>query len=143
GDDQPAAAPSPRPGRAVRESAPATVQAPDGGRVGQLLPQLYLHGLALGDFDLALRGLLGDGAPLSAASIARLKAGWQAEYELWRTRSLADLEPVILVGGRGGRQRRAREGQGVSADGRRPVNAEIGSPPTTSENVPPPMGPSG
>ena len=64
--------------------------------VGQLLPQLYLHGLALGDFDLALRGLLGDGAPLSAASVARLKAGWQAEYELWRTRSLADLEPVIL-----------------------------------------------
>jgi putative transposase len=64
--------------------------------VGQLLPQLYLHGLALGDFDLALRGLLGDGAPLSAASVARLKAGWQAEYELWRTRSLADLEPVIV-----------------------------------------------
>jgi hypothetical protein len=58
----------------------------------ELLPQLYLHGLALGDFDLALRGLLGDGAPLSAASVARLKAGWQAEYELWRTRSLADLE---------------------------------------------------
>ena len=64
--------------------------------VGQLLPRLYLHGLALGDFDLALRGLLGDGAPLSAASVARLKAGWQAEYELWRTRSLAELEPVIL-----------------------------------------------
>lgn len=64
--------------------------------VGQLLPQLYLHGLALGDFDLALRGFLGDGAPLSAASIARLKAGWQAEYELWRSRSLADLEPVML-----------------------------------------------
>ena len=35
----------------------------DGGR---LLPELYLHGLAEGDFDLALRGLLGDGAPLSA-----------------------------------------------------------------------------
>jgi putative transposase len=28
--------------------------------------------------------------------VARLKAGWQAEYELWRTRSLADLEPVVL-----------------------------------------------
>jgi hypothetical protein len=27
--------------------------------VGELLPQLYLHGLALGDFELALRGLLG------------------------------------------------------------------------------------
>ena len=52
--------------------------------VGQLLPTLYLHGLAEGDFDLALRGLLGDGAPLSASSIARLKASWQAEYEIGR-----------------------------------------------------------
>lgn len=49
--------------------------------VGQLLPTLYLHGLAEGDFDLALRGLLGDGAPLSASSVARLKASWQAEYD--------------------------------------------------------------
>jgi putative transposase len=64
--------------------------------VGQLLPTLYLHGLAEGDFDLALRGLLGDGAPLSASSIARLKASWQAEYDEWKTRSLADLEPVYL-----------------------------------------------
>src|SRR5512134_4065041 len=64
--------------------------------VGELLPQLYLHGLALGDFELALRGLLGDGAPLSAPSIARLKAGWQAEYELWQTRAVADLEVVYL-----------------------------------------------
>jgi hypothetical protein len=37
--------------------------------------------LAEGDFDLALRGLLGEGAPLSASSVARLKAIWQAEYE--------------------------------------------------------------
>jgi transposase-like protein len=64
--------------------------------VGQLLPTLYLHGLAEGDFDLALRGLLGDGAPLSASSIARLKASWQAEYDEWTTRSLADLEPGYL-----------------------------------------------
>ena len=32
--------------------------------VSELLPQLYLHGLAQGDFELALRGLLGDGAAL-------------------------------------------------------------------------------
>jgi transposase-like protein len=31
--------------------------------VNELLPELYLHGLALGDFDLALRGLLGEDAP--------------------------------------------------------------------------------
>lgn len=64
--------------------------------VSELLPTLYLHGLAEGDFDLALRGLLGDGAPLSAASIARLKADWQVEYDRWTTRALADLEPVYL-----------------------------------------------
>ena len=39
--------------------------------VTQLLPELYLHGLSQGDFELALRGLLGDGAPLSPASIGR------------------------------------------------------------------------
>ncbi|MGH7463291.1 MAG: transposase, partial [Longimicrobiales bacterium] len=49
--------------------------------VGALLPELYLHGLALGDFELALRGLLGDGAPLSPSSILRLKAAWQAQYD--------------------------------------------------------------
>ena len=64
--------------------------------VGRLLPELYLHGLAHGDFALALRGLLGDGAPLSATSIARLKAGWQAEYESWKQRRLDDLEPVYV-----------------------------------------------
>jgi putative transposase len=41
--------------------------------VGELLPTLYLHGLALGDFDLAWRGLLGDAAPLSVASLTRFK----------------------------------------------------------------------
>ncbi len=42
--------------------------------MAELLPQLYLHGLALGDFDLALRGRLGEEAPLSPATIQRLKA---------------------------------------------------------------------
>jgi transposase-like protein len=65
-------------------------------QIGELLPELYLHGLAEGDFDLALRGLLGEGAPLSASSVARLKATWQAEYEEWRRRPLADLEVVYL-----------------------------------------------
>ena len=64
--------------------------------VGRLLPELYLHGLAHGDFELALRGLLGEAAPLSAPSIARLKAGWQAEYETWKRRRLAELEPVSV-----------------------------------------------
>lgn len=62
--------------------------------VGQLLPELYLHGLAAGDFDLSLRGLLGDGAPLSASSIARLKAKWQLEYEEWKNQDLSSMEVV-------------------------------------------------
>jgi len=52
--------------------------------VGELLPQLYLHGLAERDFELALRGLLGEGAPLSPSSIARLKERWLEEYREWR-----------------------------------------------------------
>jgi putative transposase len=64
--------------------------------VGELLPQLYLHGLALGDFELALRGLLGEGAPLSPASLLRLKAQWQQEYTVWKQRRLDDLEVVYM-----------------------------------------------
>jgi transposase-like protein len=65
-------------------------------QVDRLLPELYLHGLAAGDFDRALRGLLGDDAPISATSVARLKAGWQAEYDAWQQRSLAALEVVYV-----------------------------------------------
>lgn len=64
--------------------------------VSRLLPELYLHGLAHGDFELALRGLLGAGAPLSPASIARLRATWQLAYEQWRTRPLHDREVVYV-----------------------------------------------
>lgn len=64
--------------------------------VGALLPELYLHGLALGDFELALRGLLGEGAPLSPSSILRLQAEWQAQYAAWGRRDLRDLPLVYL-----------------------------------------------
>lgn len=64
--------------------------------VGALLPELYLHGLSTGDFELALRGLLGDAAPLSASSIQRLKAEWQAQYDAWRRRDLSDLSLVYV-----------------------------------------------
>ena len=62
--------------------------------VGQLLPELYLHGLSQGDFELALRGLLGEGAPLSPSSIARLRDKWIVEYNAWRTRRLDHRELV-------------------------------------------------
>jgi len=62
--------------------------------VGNMLPELYLHGLAQGDFELALRGLLGKGAPLSSSSIERLRAKWQVDFETWSKRSLAKHELV-------------------------------------------------
>ena len=62
--------------------------------VGQLLPELYLHGLSKGDFEMALRGLLGEGAPLSSSSIGRLKAKWQIEYETWKRQDISSLEVV-------------------------------------------------
>ena len=64
--------------------------------ISELIPQLYLHGLALGDFDLALRGLLGKGAAISASTVARLKEQWQAEWRRWEKRSLDGLEVVYL-----------------------------------------------
>ena len=64
--------------------------------VSELLPELYLHGLACGDFDLALRGLLGEEAPLSASTVARLKEKWHTELAVWKARRLDDLEVVYL-----------------------------------------------
>lgn len=63
-------------------------------QVGDLLPELYLHGLSSGDFELAMRGLLGEGAPLSASSIQRLKAKWELEFDQWKKRDLSDLKIV-------------------------------------------------
>src|SRR3954463_15596841 len=58
-------------------------------KVSEVLPILYLHGLSTGDFEPALRDLLGeDASGLSATSITRLTKAWQAEHEQFRTRSL-------------------------------------------------------
>ena len=62
--------------------------------VGALLPELYLHGLAEGDFELAFRGLLGEEAPLSKATMRRLREGWTQDFEAWGRRSLKDREVV-------------------------------------------------
>jgi putative transposase len=64
--------------------------------VAKLLPALYLHGLSSGDFTLALRGLLGEGAPLSASSVQRLTEDWQRDYARWRRADLTPLEPVYV-----------------------------------------------
>ena len=62
--------------------------------LGDMLPELYLHGLAKGDFDLALRVLLGDGAPLSASSIDRLKVKWQLKYDEWKRQDISTFKVV-------------------------------------------------
>jgi transposase-like protein len=61
-----------------------------------LIPELYLHGLASGDFELALRELLGEGAPLSASSLQRLKEKWQGEYEQWKSTAVEEKDWAYL-----------------------------------------------
>lgn len=64
--------------------------------VKELIPELYVQGLATGDFEPALRGLLGEGASLSPSTVVRLKQHWESEYEAWRKRSLADHQYAYL-----------------------------------------------
>jgi putative transposase len=65
-------------------------------QVRDLIPELYLHGLASGDFELALRGLLGEGAPLSASSLQRLKQKWEVEYEQWKGEPIEERDWAYL-----------------------------------------------
>lgn len=62
-----------------------------------LLPGLYLRGLSSGDMQEALVALLGKDAPnLSPAVLGRLKAGWQEEYERWKSRDLSARRYVYI-----------------------------------------------
>lgn len=65
-------------------------------QVRALIPELYLHGLASGDFELALRHLLGQGAPLSAGSLQRLKEKWQGEYGQWNSQPIKESHWAYL-----------------------------------------------
>jgi putative transposase len=63
----------------------------------ELIPWLYLKGVSTGDFCEALQALLGPDAPgLSATSITRLKATWEAEFEAWNQRSLEGKHYVYV-----------------------------------------------
>jgi len=65
--------------------------------VEELIPWLYLKGISTGDFSEALQALLGPEAPgLSATTITRLKAVWEADYKAWSHRSLTDRRYVYL-----------------------------------------------
>jgi len=66
-------------------------------RLEEALPVLYLRGLSTGDFEEALKVLLGpDAAGFSAATITRLLKVWQEEYQTWRKRSLEGKKYVCL-----------------------------------------------
>jgi len=65
-------------------------------KVAEVLPLLYLHGLSTGDFVPALEAFFGSAAGLSAAAVGRLLAAWQADYELFCRRDLADRDYVYV-----------------------------------------------
>jgi putative transposase len=65
-------------------------------KVAEVLPLLYLHGLSTGDFVPALEAFFGSGAGLSAAVITRLVTAWQADYEAFCRRDLADRDYVYV-----------------------------------------------
>jgi transposase-like protein len=67
--------------------------------VRQTLPELYMHGLATGDFAQCLHALLGQEAPLSDSTIVRLKQQWKQDYENWRRRSLSQDYLYVWVDG--------------------------------------------
>jgi putative transposase len=55
-----------------------------------LFARLYLEGLSSGDFEPAMRQLMGERATLSPSTILRLKTEWAAEHAAWRARPLTD-----------------------------------------------------
>ena len=56
----------------------------------------YLAGVASGDFDGALFGLLGGPSPLPLEATDVLRRAWKTEHESWRTCSLRDLKPAYV-----------------------------------------------
>jgi len=66
-------------------------------KVDEVLPVLYLRGLSTGDFQEALPILLGEQASgLSPTAITRLTNAWNADYEAFCKRSLADRDFVYV-----------------------------------------------
>src|SRR6266508_460633 len=63
-------------------------------KVAAVLPLLYLHGLSSQDFVPALTELFGGAAGLSASVVTRLCTQWQAEYQAFAQRDLAEVDYV-------------------------------------------------
>lgn len=63
--------------------------------VEELIPWLYLKGVSTGDYQEALRALLGEKAKgLSANTVSRLKKQWEDEHTAWRQQDLSDRRYV-------------------------------------------------
>ena len=64
-------------------------------QVRDLIPELYLHALASGDFEMALRGLLGKGRRYRPVRYngSRRSAG---EYEQWKSEPVEEKESAYL-----------------------------------------------
>jgi putative transposase len=65
-------------------------------KVAEVLPLLYLHGLSTGDFVPALAVFFGSATGLSASAVGRLLTGWQADYQAFCQRDLADRDYVYV-----------------------------------------------
>jgi putative transposase len=65
-------------------------------KVAEVLPLLYLRGLSTGDFVPALEAFFGSSAGLSAAAVGRLLVAWQADYQTFCRRDLADRDYVYV-----------------------------------------------
>lgn len=61
--------------------------------------RLYLEGLSSGDFEPAMRELMGEKATLSASTIIRLKAEWAAEYAAFRSRPITARYAYVWADG--------------------------------------------
>ena len=61
--------------------------------IDTLIPSLYLQGVSTGNFNTALKAILGNEAGnISASTVSNLKAGWEREYSEWTKRDLSQNE---------------------------------------------------
>lgn len=66
-------------------------------KLTELMPILYLRGLSSGDFEPALKELLGpEASGLSASTINRLKGVWADDYQAFCSRNLSQSDFVYL-----------------------------------------------
>jgi transposase-like protein len=65
----------------------------------RLFARLYLEGLSSGDFEPAMRELMGEKATLSESTILRLRSEWSAEYAAFRARPLTGRYAYIWCDG--------------------------------------------